>query len=101
MMGQLARVGTGNRDLLYDSAVEVIVNEFGGDRGPGMAGGVEGATPYATTLFTASPIVGDSGSAYAAFSPAAEASMPFKKPRMAFTVSAKRSSAVVPPDCRQ
>jgi DNA-directed RNA polymerase II subunit RPB1 len=85
MMGQLARVGTGDMDLLLDEekvmreAVEVVVDEFGGDTALGMAGGiggVGGATPYATTPFAASPMVGDGGSASpfvdgsAAFSPA-------------------------------
>jgi hypothetical protein len=47
MMGQLARVGTGNMDLLLDEekvmreAVEVVVDEFGGDKDLGMYGGSE------------------------------------------------------------
>jgi DNA-directed RNA polymerase II subunit RPB1 len=84
MMGQLARVGTGDVDLLLDEdkvvreAVEVVVDEFAVDKDLGMAGvgGVGGATPYATTPFAASPMVGDGAAASpfvdggAAFSPA-------------------------------
>ena len=82
MMGQLARVGTGCIDLLLDEekvvreAVEVVVDELGMDKDLGMAsGGMGGATPYASTPFSASPMVGDSGGASpwadnGAFSPA-------------------------------
>lgn len=83
MMGQLARVGTGGIDLLLDEekvvreAVEVVVDEFGADKDLGAASGnVGGATPYATTPFAASPMVGDGGVASpfvdggGAFSPA-------------------------------
>jgi DNA-directed RNA polymerase II subunit RPB1 len=72
MMGQLARVGTGEVDLLLDEekvvreAVEVVVDEFGTDMDLGVAagvGGVGGATPYASTPFASSPMVGDGGSA--------------------------------------
>lgn len=84
MMGQLARVGTGDIDLLLDEekvvreAVEVVVDEFGVDKDMDVTGlgGVGGATPYASTPFAASPMVGDGGSASpfmdgsGAFSPA-------------------------------
>lgn len=85
MMGQLARVGTGTIDLLLDEekvvreAVEVVVDEFQNDEDLGVAsGGIQGgATPYATTPFARSPMLGDGGAASpfldgsAAFSPAA------------------------------
>jgi DNA-directed RNA polymerase II subunit RPB1 len=67
MMGQLARVGTGDMELLLDEdkvvreAVEVLVDDFAGDRGLGMvgsSGGVGSATPYAATPFASSPMVG-------------------------------------------
>lgn len=67
MMGQLARVGTGDIDLLLDEdkvvreAVEVVVDEFGVDKELGMigsTGGVGAATPYAATPFASSPMVG-------------------------------------------
>mmetsp|Transcript_6506 Transcript_6506/g.9894 ORF Transcript_6506/g.9894 Transcript_6506/m.9894 type:complete len:1765 (+) Transcript_6506:67-5361(+) len=71
MMGQLARVGTGDMDLLLDEqkvmrdAVEVVVDDFGKDLGA-VAGGGPGsstgaATPYASTPFQASPMVGSAG----------------------------------------
>jgi DNA-directed RNA polymerase II subunit RPB1 len=72
MMGQLARVGTGEVDLLLDEekvvreAVEVVVDEFGSEMDLGVAagvGGVGGATPYASTPFASSPMVGDGGAA--------------------------------------
>ena len=70
MMGQLARVGTGDIDLLLDEekvvreAVEVVVDEFAPDRDIGpTSGGAGGATPYATTPFAASPMVGDGAGA--------------------------------------
>ena len=81
MMGQLARVGTGDIDLLLDEekvvreAVEVVVDEFAEDD-LGTATGMGGATPYAQTPFASSPMVGDGGVASpfadggAAFSPA-------------------------------
>jgi len=71
MMGQLARVGTGDMDLLLDEqkvmrdAVEVVVDDFGKDLGavtgggPGSSAGA--ATPYASTPFQASPMVGSGG----------------------------------------
>ena len=84
MLGQLARVGTGDMDLLLDEqkvvrdAVEVVVDAFGGDRDLGMAGSAAlgSATPYATTPFAASPMIGSGGEMSpfvdggAAFSPA-------------------------------
>jgi len=82
MMGQLARVGTGVMDLLLDEekvvreAVEVIVDEFGADSTVDVSGGMTGsATPYASTPFASSPMVGDAGASPfvdggAAFSPA-------------------------------
>jgi len=68
MLGQLARVGTGNMDLLLDEqkvvrdAVEVVVDEFGPGSdsdvgGLGTAGGAGSATPYAATPFASSPMV--------------------------------------------
>jgi hypothetical protein len=47
--------------LLHDGekvmreTVEVVVDDFGGDKDLGMAGGIGGATPYAATSFTTSP----------------------------------------------
>ena len=82
MMGQLARVGTGCIDLLLDEekvvreAVEVVVDDFGMDKDLGTTSGIGGATPYASTPFGASPMIGDNGSASpfndgsGAFSPA-------------------------------
>lgn len=70
MLGQLAKVGTGDMDLLLDEqkvvrdAVEVVVDVFGGDKDLGMTGGsvADGsATPYAQTPFAASPMVGSGG----------------------------------------
>lgn len=69
MMGQLARVGTGGIDLLLDEekvvreAVEVVVDDFGMDKDLGVTSGIGGATPYASTPFGASPMIGDMGSA--------------------------------------
>lgn len=84
MMGQLARVGTGDIDLLLDEekvvreAVEVVVDEFAAEDDLGLAsGGMQGgATPYASTPFARSPLLGDGAAASpfvdggAAFSPA-------------------------------
>jgi DNA-directed RNA polymerase II subunit RPB1 len=70
MMGQLARVGTGDMELLLDEekvvreAVEVVVDDFSGDKeGLGMinSSGVGSATPYASTPFASSPMVGGGG----------------------------------------
>jgi DNA-directed RNA polymerase II subunit RPB1 len=61
MMGQLARVGTGDMDLLLDEqkvvrdAVEVVVDGFEGDKDLGLAGGIGMPTPYASTPFASSP----------------------------------------------
>ncbi|EJK46059.1 hypothetical protein THAOC_35301 [Thalassiosira oceanica] len=62
MMGQLARVGTGDIDLLLDEqkvvrdAVEVVVDNLEGDKDLGLVGGGIGMpTPYASTPFAASP----------------------------------------------
>jgi DNA-directed RNA polymerase II subunit RPB1 len=44
-------------------AVEVVVDDFGMDKDLGVASGMGGATPYASTPFGASPMIGDSGSA--------------------------------------
>lgn len=63
MMGQLARVGTGEVDLMLDEqkvvrdAVEVVVDDgmmMGGDKDLTMGA----ATPYASTPFAPSPMVG-------------------------------------------
>eukprot|EP00550_Attheya_septentrionalis_P004519 CAMPEP_0198286032 /NCGR_PEP_ID=MMETSP1449-20131203/5209_1 /TAXON_ID=420275 /ORGANISM="Attheya septentrionalis, Strain CCMP2084" /LENGTH=1754 /DNA_ID=CAMNT_0043983651 /DNA_START=129 /DNA_END=5393 /DNA_ORIENTATION=- len=83
MMGQLARVGTGDMDLLLDEqkvvrdAVEVVVDNIGGLDGVGGAlDGTGAMTPYASTPFAASPMVGGGGEMSpfvdggAAFSPA-------------------------------
>ena len=66
MLGQLPRVGTGDMELLLDEdkvvreAVEVVVDDFGGDN-LGMIGGSStaagAATPYASTPFASSPMV--------------------------------------------
>jgi hypothetical protein len=66
-----------------------------------MAGGIGGATPCAATPFAASPLVGEGGSTSpfvrnAAFRAAAEASIPFKKPRMAFANMVKHNSCRAP-----
>jgi DNA-directed RNA polymerase II subunit RPB1 len=68
MMGQLARVGTGDMELLLDEekvvreAVEVVVDDFSNDKdGLGMINpsvGAGSATPYASTPFASSPMVG-------------------------------------------
>jgi DNA-directed RNA polymerase II subunit RPB1 len=69
MMGQLARVGTGCIDLLLDEekvvreAVEVVVDAFTMDKDLGTTTGIGSATPYASTPFGASPMIGDNGSA--------------------------------------
>merc|ERR1712157_573469 len=61
MMGQLARVGTGEVDLLLDEqkvvrdAVEVVVDNLSGDKDLGLVGA---ATPYASTPFQSSPMSG-------------------------------------------
>ena len=84
MMGQLARVGTGEVDLLLDEdkvvreAVEVVVDEFGADKDLGVTSGATpgGETPWASTPFQQSPMVGDGAGASpfvsggASFSPA-------------------------------
>ena len=64
MMGQLARVGTGDMDLLLDEdkvvreAVEVVVNEFGtdADLGPASGSTAGSQTPYMNTPFQQSPM---------------------------------------------
>jgi DNA-directed RNA polymerase II subunit RPB1 len=67
MLGQLPRVGTGDMDLLLDEdkvvreAVEVVVDDLAADSNLGMIGGGGGAgsaTPYASTPFANSPMVG-------------------------------------------
>ena len=68
MLGQLARVGTGDMELLLDEkrvmrdAVEVVSNEFGDGTDLGMTGsgamGGASSTPYASTPFASSPMVG-------------------------------------------
>jgi len=66
MMGQLARVGTGEVDLLLDEqkvlrdAVEVVVDNFVGDKDLDLKVPVA-ATPYASTPFQSSPISGSGG----------------------------------------
>jgi len=61
MMGQLARVGTGEVDLLLDEqkvlrdAVEVVVDNLSVDKDLGLVGA---ATPYAATPFQSSPLSG-------------------------------------------
>ncbi|KAL9179832.1 LOW QUALITY PROTEIN: hypothetical protein ACHAXT_007802 [Thalassiosira profunda] len=68
MMGQLAKVGTGDMDLLLDEAkvvrdaVEVVVDGFEGDKELGIAGsgGIGMPTPYASTPFASSPSVNQS-----------------------------------------
>jgi DNA-directed RNA polymerase II subunit RPB1 len=83
MMGQLARVGTGDMDLLLDEekvvreAVEVVVDEFTAAKDlASLVGGRGGATPYGQTPFASSPMVGDGAGASpfvgdgVAFSPA-------------------------------
>jgi DNA-directed RNA polymerase II subunit RPB1 len=70
MLGQLAKVGTGDMDLLLDEqkvirdAVEVMTDVFSVDKDLGMAGGALGtgaATPYATTPFAQSPMMSSGG----------------------------------------
>jgi DNA-directed RNA polymerase II subunit RPB1 len=85
MMGQLARVGTGDMDLLLDEekvvreAIEVVVDDFSTDKDSlGMIGSssLGSATPYASTPFASSPMVSGGAEASpfvdgsAAFSPA-------------------------------
>jgi DNA-directed RNA polymerase II subunit RPB1 len=85
MMGQLARVGTGDMDLLLDEdkvvreAVEVVVDDFSGEKDSlGMIGSsaLGAATPYASTPFASSPMISGGAEASpfvdgsAAFSPA-------------------------------
>jgi DNA-directed RNA polymerase II subunit RPB1 len=82
MMGQLARVGTGNMDLLLDEekvvreAVEVVVDEFGTEKDISISGALGAATPYASTPFASSPMIGNGAhtspflSGDAVFSPA-------------------------------
>ncbi|GAX18796.1 DNA-directed RNA polymerase II subunit RPB1 [Fistulifera solaris] len=118
MMGQLARVGTGQIDLLLDEekvvreAVEVVVDEFAAedDLGVAGAGGIGGATPYATTPFARSPMMGDGGGATpfgdGAFSPASggasfspsyfPGSDPSSSPSYSATSPAYSSSATSP-----
>mmetsp|Transcript_26154 Transcript_26154/g.55112 ORF Transcript_26154/g.55112 Transcript_26154/m.55112 type:complete len:824 (-) Transcript_26154:847-3318(-) len=63
MMGQLARVGTGDMDLLLDEqkvirdAVEVVVDGFEGDKDLGLAGDITMQTPYGATPFHSSPSI--------------------------------------------
>ena len=70
MMGQLARVGTGNMDLLLDEekvvreAVEVVMEDnFADFNNPGGPSSVGPNTPYASTPFQQSPMVGDASMA--------------------------------------
>jgi len=63
MMGQLARVGTGDMDLLLDEqkvlrhAVEIVTDQWGEEEAE--IGGLGGETPYApSTPFGASPMIG-------------------------------------------
>jgi DNA-directed RNA polymerase II subunit RPB1 len=81
MMGQLARVGTGDMDLLLDEekvvreAVEVVVDEFSNAKDIEIHAGMGGGTPYASTPFAASPMIGDGSTSPfmggdASFSPA-------------------------------
>ncbi|GKZ01276.1 hypothetical protein MPSEU_001078600 [Mayamaea pseudoterrestris] len=81
MMGQLARVGTGIMDLLLDEdkvvrdAVEVVVEDFGMEKDISISSAMGGATPYASTPFSASPMIGGGNQMSpfmgdAAFSPA-------------------------------
>jgi DNA-directed RNA polymerase II subunit RPB1 len=68
MLGQLARVGTGDMDLLLDEdkvvreAIEMVVDDLATDSNLGMVGagpgGIGSATPYAATPFASSPMVG-------------------------------------------
>jgi hypothetical protein len=82
---ELARVGTGDMDLLLDEdkvvreAVEVVVDDFSGQKDSlGMIGSsaLGAATPYASTPFASSPMVSGGAEASpfvdgsAAFSPA-------------------------------
>jgi DNA-directed RNA polymerase II subunit RPB1 len=76
MMGQLARVGTGDMDLLLDEqkvvreAIEVVVDGFEGDKDLGLAGGIGMPTPYASTPFASSPSMSMADMGAGAFSPA-------------------------------
>ena len=66
MMGQLARVGTGDMDLLLDEqkvlrhAVEIVTDQWGEDEQNGSGpGGLGSETPYApSTPFSSSPMLG-------------------------------------------
>jgi|EP00979_Chaetoceros_neogracilis_P014092 DNA-directed RNA polymerase II subunit RPB1 len=66
MMGQLARVGTGDMDLLLDEqkvlrhAVEIVTDQWGEDEQNGLgSGGLGSDTPYApSTPFSSSPMLG-------------------------------------------
>jgi DNA-directed RNA polymerase II subunit RPB1 len=78
MMGQLARVGTGDMDLLLDEqkvlrhAVEIVNDQWGEDDQNGQ-GGLGSETPYApSTPFSSSPMLGSEMSPMVggAFSPA-------------------------------
>eukprot|EP00580_Thalassiosira_gravida_P018881 CAMPEP_0201660330 /NCGR_PEP_ID=MMETSP0494-20130426/2988_1 /ASSEMBLY_ACC=CAM_ASM_000839 /TAXON_ID=420259 /ORGANISM="Thalassiosira gravida, Strain GMp14c1" /LENGTH=1751 /DNA_ID=CAMNT_0048138163 /DNA_START=124 /DNA_END=5379 /DNA_ORIENTATION=- len=77
MMGQLARVGTGDMDLLLDEqkvvrdAVEVVVDGFAGDKDLGLADGIGMATPYAHTPFASSPSMNSSAGEMSPFTDAA------------------------------
>jgi DNA-directed RNA polymerase II subunit RPB1 len=76
MMGQLAKVGTGDMDLKLDEnkvmheAVEVVVDGFEGDKDLGLAGGIGMPTPYASTPFASSPSMSMTDMGAGAFSPA-------------------------------
>ena len=78
MMGQLAKVGTGDMDLLLDEhkvvrdAVEVVVDGFEGDKDLGLAGGGIGMpTPYASTPFASSPSMNNASVEMSPFADAA------------------------------
>ena len=79
MMGQLARLGTGDMDLLLDEqkvlrhAVEIVTDQWGDDEQNGGALGSE--TPYApATPFSSSPMIGggETSPMSGAFSPAVD-----------------------------
>ena len=69
MMGQLARVGTGNMELLLDEekvmreAVEVVMEDDFDNQVSLMSSSVGPNTPYASTPFQQSPMVGDASMA--------------------------------------
>ncbi len=81
MMGQLARLGTGDMDLLLDEhkvlrhAVEIVTDQWGEDDQGGV-GGLGSETPYApSTPFSSSPMIGGgemSPMSSGAFSPAVD-----------------------------